>query len=388
MKTSVPIDVQRPPDDGLDPRAVREQLDRLLVSSPFCNSKRYPAMLRYVVEQALEGKTRDLKERTIAVDVFGRSPSYDAGMDPVVRTSAAEVRKRLAQYYHEPAHGSEIRIELPVGSYVPEFKRAPAVPASRADAPVAGVASKPRLAWIVVTAAVTLIALGGAWVKLRPQHSELDQFWSPIMTSGGKVLVCAATAGVPARSKNSATPGWIGWSDTVTLARVAGFLELRGSSVQYCREDQATFNDFQLMPSVLIGGLNDQWALRFMEGLRFQFRQDGTVYWISDREHPESRDWSVEATSFLENGRFRKRDYAVISRIHNLRTGKFTVTVAGLRGTGTVAAGKFLVEPTYLREAVKMLPANWSTRNVQFVLSTEVIDGNPGPPHILTSVVW
>src|SRR5271169_5666366 len=99
------------PRAPVDPGPVREQLERILQSAPFRNSRRYPALLRYVVEHTLEGKTDVLKERTIAADVFGRPVTYDPSNDPVVRTSAAEVRKRLAQYYQEASHSAEIRIE-------------------------------------------------------------------------------------------------------------------------------------------------------------------------------------------------------------------------------------------------------------------------------------
>src|SRR5438045_7815788 len=87
-----------------DPAAVREQLSRLLVHPLFANSKRYPALLAYAVEQTLLGNAGDLKERSIGVEVFGRSPTYDANADPVVRITAGEVRKRLTQYYYETSH--------------------------------------------------------------------------------------------------------------------------------------------------------------------------------------------------------------------------------------------------------------------------------------------
>src|ERR1700726_2939198 len=101
---------------------VREQLNRLLAHPLFTNSKRYPVLLAYTVEQALLGNAGELKERTIGVEAFGREPNYDVNLDPVVRTTAAEVRKRLIQYYYNPDHAGELGIELPVGSYVPSFR--------------------------------------------------------------------------------------------------------------------------------------------------------------------------------------------------------------------------------------------------------------------------
>src|SRR5271170_8063626 len=106
---------------------VREQLRRLVAHPLFTNSKRYPVLLAYTVEQTLLGNAGDLKERTIGVEAFGREPSYDVNLDPVVRTTAAEVRKRLIQYYYNTDHAGELVIELPLGSYVPSF-REPVVP--------------------------------------------------------------------------------------------------------------------------------------------------------------------------------------------------------------------------------------------------------------------
>src|ERR1700691_1870899 len=104
---------------------VREQLRRLVAHPLFTNSKRYPVLLAYTVEQTLLGNAGDLKERTIGVKAFGREPSYDVNLDPVVRTTAAEVRKRLIQYYYSPDHARELVIELPLGSYVPTFREPP-----------------------------------------------------------------------------------------------------------------------------------------------------------------------------------------------------------------------------------------------------------------------
>src|ERR1700756_4589272 len=107
---------------GPDPALVREQLRRLVAHPLFTNSKRYPVLLTYTVEQTLLGNASELKERTIGIEAFGREPVYDVNLDPVVRTAAAEVRKRLSQYYYNPDHAGELVIELPIGSYVPTFR--------------------------------------------------------------------------------------------------------------------------------------------------------------------------------------------------------------------------------------------------------------------------
>ena len=109
------------PQTKQDRDAVLRELAEILSSPHFCNSKRYPALLQYVVKNTLAGKSEFLKERTLGVEVFDRSPTYDTNADTVVRYTAGEVRKRLLLYYSERGHESGIRISLSAGSYVPEF---------------------------------------------------------------------------------------------------------------------------------------------------------------------------------------------------------------------------------------------------------------------------
>src|SRR5580700_9545948 len=101
--------------------AILRELHEVIASPYFCNSKRYPALLQYIVENTLAGKSELLKERTLGVEVFDRSPSYDTNADTVVRYTAGEVRKRLSLYYHDLDRKPVVQISLTPGSYVPEF---------------------------------------------------------------------------------------------------------------------------------------------------------------------------------------------------------------------------------------------------------------------------
>src|ERR1700728_3689804 len=113
---------------------IQAQLDRLLENSHFSHSRRFPSFLRFIVQEELEGRGDQLKERTLGVEVFGRDAGYDTTSDPIVRVTAAAIRKRIAQYYQEPETPDELRISLPPGSYVPHFEwpRATASPVSGA----------------------------------------------------------------------------------------------------------------------------------------------------------------------------------------------------------------------------------------------------------------
>src|SRR5271168_3747648 len=116
-------------DNSAHSTSVRSALQRILQSQGFRSSRRSRDFLRYVVERTLDGQSESLKERSIGIDVFGRSATYDPSDDATVRVKAGEVRKRLAHYYATEGQHEEIRIELPAGTYVPEFVRVEATAA-------------------------------------------------------------------------------------------------------------------------------------------------------------------------------------------------------------------------------------------------------------------
>jgi len=108
------------PDENAK-RAILLELERVLSSQAFRSSDRSRQFLAYVVHNSLAGQTDNLKERSIGVEVYHRKADYATGEDPVVRISAGEVRKRLEQYYGSAPAGTTLRIEIPRGSYAPEF---------------------------------------------------------------------------------------------------------------------------------------------------------------------------------------------------------------------------------------------------------------------------
>jgi hypothetical protein len=116
---------------------VRAELNRLLESPAFRTSKRCREFLEYIIEHTVRGPAGALKERSIGVELFRLSQDFDTGQHTIVRVTANEVRKKLAQHY-QAENGSHhaVRIDLPPGSYSAAFRwEAPAV-----EAPVAEMA--------------------------------------------------------------------------------------------------------------------------------------------------------------------------------------------------------------------------------------------------------
>ena len=110
-----------------DQKAIREQLDRILKSGPFLQSRRRQRFLEFIVNEALAGRSERLKAYNVALEVFDRPETFDPVVDPLVRIEAARLRDKLREYYEADGQRDSIRIELPKGSYSPhiEFRQAP-----------------------------------------------------------------------------------------------------------------------------------------------------------------------------------------------------------------------------------------------------------------------
>ncbi len=155
------------PGPGLDPERidlVRRHLERMLASKAFAGSKRSQDFLRLILEHALAGRPDNLRERMIGAEMFGRPIDYDTANDAVVRVKANEVRRRIAEYYAEEGTGQDaVRIDLPTGTYVPEFHwepvRQPSALEASPDAqvPPAPVRKARELPWIWILAASTAV---------------------------------------------------------------------------------------------------------------------------------------------------------------------------------------------------------------------------------------
>jgi hypothetical protein len=421
---------------------VRRQMERLLETAHFKNSRRYPALFRFIVEETLEGRGEFLKERLLGIRVFNRPPDYDTADDPIARVTIAEIRKRIAQYYHEEAHESEMRIELMPGRYEPEFyprkarplpataglmssNAAPVALAPDTEAPVDLAAQKAGKPWhsrfrTWVSAMVVLcllLACALLWRLERP--SALDQLWNPVLKPHRTITFClpsdaagsqvAAAAGIlsysmptePRDAKPLANPARLAdhtfldyetnaqnvvFSDVLATMKISNWIATRGGEQRLRLVRSTTLDDLQQGPTILIGGLDNEWTLRALAHLRYQFRgTDQEQYWITDTKNPDSRTWDVDLKTQYPAV---KRDYALIARVHDDSTRQVQVVVAGIGMSGTAAAGEFMVDPNRLEELRKRVGPGFIDHDFEAVLETDVVNGIPGSARILALEVW
>jgi hypothetical protein len=204
-------------------------MEQLLKTDRFRKSPSLRQLLEYLVRKTAEGKVDEIKESTIAMDVFGRSHEFDGRLDNIVRVQAHRLRKTLETYYEAEGSSDKVVIAIPKGGYIPAIHHreepvlAEPIPAEPAPPPVVGPqepmppaplppaavapAGRPRpRVWLAVGAAflagllvavLVLMWAAPAWVSRRHLAADgedvskppLSTFWQKLLQPGVSCVV-------------------------------------------------------------------------------------------------------------------------------------------------------------------------------------------------------
>jgi hypothetical protein len=419
-----------PPSVESERETVLKELEKILASRYFKSSDRSRQFLRFVVFSKLDRQTERLKERSIGIELFQRPPGYATGEDPVVRVQAGEVRRRLEQYYQKAQDPSNLRIELPVGSYSPVFHWKPE-PQPREVQPAISLPQVNRLPrWmptlkVLLALASVLFAVLVVKVFFYSQHrgaspeTRFEQFWGPALASQQPVLICIANAtdrsseenvlvmlhsqsdvtragskstsdstlpGIDEKLTNEGlpiSPEIVPAADASVAFSLSGMLGRLNRPSQLRIGTAATYEDLRSFPAVIVGGFNSKWTMQLVSNLHFAFLRDHGQYMIRE-EVPGGRVW----TTRMGPGGETVEDFAIVARLIDSKTGQFTVTVAGIGPRGTQAAGDFVTSSRFLEDGLAGVPADWQNRNLEVLLQTTVTDSMAGPPHVEATYAW
>lgn len=182
----------------------RAELQAVLTSQIFARAPTLAHLLSYLCEKTFAGETAQIKEYSIALDVFGRRETFDQDTDSIVRVQVNRLRKRLAEYYAGEGAAHELRLTIPVGHYVPLFERTLSEPASSDEvvktrpAPIELLpdtfTSKPDpRTWLVFAAVIVLAILGVIGLGLRRR----DKPWPLIAPRQDVQALLEAPVGLP-----------------------------------------------------------------------------------------------------------------------------------------------------------------------------------------------
>ena len=197
-------------------------VQRVVHSASLGRSEQLTRLLLYVCRMAINHRASELSEQRIGVDLFGRAPEYDPGVDGIVRSHATRLRHRLKTYFETEGAGEPIVIEIPRGAYVPYFvPRGVAEPESSSvlaqpEAPVAEATHRasvgtvavgrrwfwPALLFLAVTIAVHIalhLAWSGGWPKegRSLEQSKIERgFWSTLFPANARTLLVPGDSGL------------------------------------------------------------------------------------------------------------------------------------------------------------------------------------------------
>jgi len=421
--------------------AVRAELEVMLRAPIFAQSSRCKRFLSHVVLQTLAGNAGQLKERTIGISVFDRANDYETGDDSIVRVTANDVRKRLGQFYRESPDAHPIQIELPRGSYVPEFRLQPlregkkleeAKPSESVDdrgpaeassevpsVSLVGSASnqgraattdlevpvkmsaRPRLIFPVILILIAGIVISGTW-RSRARKNVPD-LWGSFLNATSPVLICIDTHDLHLRAASSPDSQRfvdlvlykqsIALDDAAVLSSMASVLGKKGIPFRVVGAEQTSLSDFRRQPVILIGAIDNKWTLRLTQGLRYRIEvanppgsgsDKEPIASIVDSERGESTPWITDLSTPFSAW---KNDYAIVARMDDSTTGVPVLIEAGLGNDGSLAASEFITSGA-LEARLANEPTCHGKSNFEAVVGTEIIDTRPGPPHALRLICW
>jgi len=425
------------PQTKQDRDAILRELEAVLASPHFSNSKRYPTLLQYIVENTLAGKLDLLKERTLGVEVFDRPPTYDTNTDTVVRYTAGEVRKRLLLYYSEHGSSSGIRISLPAGSYVAEFlhghdghpesvsdpnpravdihvHEAEHFPLPRTEVHETGLGTlagasddsarastaehtaraAKRVGWIAAIAVLLLaVTVGFVWKNhtAAPQ-TAVDAFWAPVIRDQHSVILCTGSStfapnnysGVTTADKTIEYP-FVSMQAASAISQISSTLEHSGVATQLLPSATTSLPELREHSVILLGGYNNDWTLRLVEPLRFHFMPTPPTgrEAILDQTRPLTH-WERDTTKPYSSA----DDYALVARFRDPTIDGWVVVLAGVGRNGTEAAAQFVASPHYMELLKQSIGNAFASRNLEVVLKVSVIEGKTGAPSILALHSW
>jgi hypothetical protein len=378
-------------------------------SVAFKGSRRSQQFLLFVVDNALAGHFDELKERTLGNKLFGREPSYNTADDAIVRVTACDVRKRLSHFYSDFGVHSEFRIELPLGSYIPEFQMLSPVlsdplpvEAPTSQAPTSQVTADetkparpnrvPLLRIIYGLAAV--IVCGALWLGLRNKLSQDSKSpehqlpWSAVIPQNRHTHVIFCDPEIVSIQKLSGhtlslsdyanqhywpspelmTPeqNWLANSSTLRGVSVSSvdttiLLEIAGLGFRHPLHDVETHTargvrlaDFKTEDSfVLLGSpRSNPWVQLFQNqlDLTFEFDEARKAEYIRNK-----RPANGESPTYIPTaaGWDTGQAYGIIALVGNPNQSGQVLIVAGSNAEATEAAGKMATNVPLLAQTLK-----------------------------------
>ena len=387
----------------------RITVEKVLQSKVFSRSDASRLILRFIVEKSLAGNPDTLKEYTIATEALGRPSDFDPKADSIVRIQMQRLRKRLEEYYSDEGAGDPMRIVIPSGHYVPEFRVHPEsgparkseelfVPSSpgRVLAGVHGQLSQRFLVGLVVVLLGAVLFMGlyltrttglKASAGQTPLPSSLLPLWGVFLPPNDPPLIVYSNAlfladdygdvyrvflssgqslptgaRVPSLSGFESIPPalprtgnlhyfdlYTGTGEVVAAAKIAGLLSAEKQDFSVERSGLVSYDNIRGRNVIFLGGNFEDAVLAKLPvdaELGFDLSQRGPAT-IHDHRTAPGRPDSYTLGRDQKTGEFQT-DYALISFLPSVDPGRYILVLAGITTLGTQAAVEFATSPAQM----------------------------------------
>jgi hypothetical protein len=373
---------------------IQSELERVLASRWLRESHQLCALLRHVVEATVEGNTDGLKEYSLGLQVFRRSPDYDPRNDAIVRVQASLLRKRLAAYYENEGADAAVMITLPRGGYVPEFvaRERPAIDMVAMPAPRQLTAAPQFPAWRIFAAglalgAVVAVAIVLNWPRgstvgrvecpevwgsfLEPGVETVTSFGVPLFFSGGSGLYIRDTQvnrlsdGRERIDQAAQSLGrgfvpqedvYTGVGDAIGTHYVARWLERRGAQTSIASSNHLGPSDVDGKNLVVVASARFQTLLQQMELPReITFNPNG-----SSGGFELKRPLEGEAPFYSPRGSDTgvSISYALVSLWPGAQPDRRILYLSGIETWSTQGAAHFVLDSSQMRDLHQRLQAD------------------------------
>lgn len=433
-----------PPGLRADPRWSLAQ--RVVAGSHFARSPLLSKFLLFVISEAGQGRDKEITEHQIGVQVFDRSPGYRTIEDNIVRNYARQLRKRLAEHFAGEGNEETVRIEIPVGGYVPVFIQVAdrnLVLNSQSQQSADGLEIQPSHAgsldsetiaagwkwrrWVIGASLFLAYSVAIVWLtwiaepKVRASHRNAESthaLWAALFDGPANTYIVPADAGFNLLEDLSRRP--LSLADYIK----GGYLDLPltgvdAHSAEDLRSQQFTsFVDFQIVAAlsrlpeynpqrvslrfprdlrlddlknsnaVLIGSVgSNPWAAIGDSSANFRivYRQGMQGATILNM-HPQSG----EASSYLSHWNEPAHEtFALIAFLPNLAGTGHLLLLQGLDVAGTQAAAETILRPAAIDPILKRATrSDGSLRFFEILLRSTSIESNSAGTQVIASRVY
>jgi hypothetical protein len=361
--------------------ATQTQIQRILQSKAFRTSEVQRNLLAYLAEKSLSGTSDSLKEYTVGLDVFGKPASYDPRQESTVRMHVGRLRQKLAEFYRTEGLDDPIVVDLPKGGFKVTFEPRAEPRQTEPLAPLSPVPNASSYVREIALVAALLVAIACAFyyaAKFRRVEQtvaktpgsavwtpELQQLWSPILSSSRPLMICLSTPSVGVTGVGAAHGAFL----------LGEFLGQRKQDIQLTPSDQLSMPELAMGNVVFLGPATGNRQTRAIpgdrqivlepDGIRNLKPLPGEPAFLSDRA-PHDPQGTAES-------------YALISHVPGLNGNGEILYFSGNQTPAVMGAVQAFTDPVSARSLVSKLdvPGGTLPRFYQVVLKVTSMDDMP-----------